>query len=351
MPTFDVAGNAGRPASRTWIRALVGRTPLTDPRSLLGSFLLHVGLLAIASAVVFHASTAEPEVEPTDRVIRGELDGIDNRANEESSSGGGGDPTSVATDVAVDRANPTEPTRDPAADALLSEVLPTRTAATPVAATLPGPSLADLGLAPGTSAGSGGIGAKGGYGGGVGTSVGPGTEFFGMHDKGGSYAYVIDRSGSMTVRHSLEVAKRELLVSLVQVPNDVTFAVVFYNSDATVFSDPSGRSAMMLASPTNKRRVQDLLATIPPYGGTNHILALKTALALHPEVLFFLTDADSMRPEEVTDILAIAGKTRIHAVEFGQTGALGGSTPLQTLAKKSGGSYRYLDVNTFQAAY
>ena len=352
MTTFDVAGNAGRPAApRSWIRALVGRTPLTDPRSLLGSFLLHVGLLAIASAVVFHASTAAPEPEPTERVMRGELDGVDNRADAESASGGGGDPSGIAADVLPERATPTAPTRDPAADALLSEVLPTREAAVPTAAPLPGPSLADLGLAPGTSLGSGGVGARGGFGGGIGSSVGPGTEFFGVHDKGGSYAYVIDRSGSMTVRQSLEVAKRELLVSLVQIPKEVTFAVVFYNSDAVVFSDPAGRPGMMAASPANKRRVQDLLATIPPYGGTNHILALKTALELKPEVLFFLTDADSMRPEEVADILAVAGRTRIHAVEFGQTGAIGGSTPLQALAKKSGGSYRYLDVNTFQAAY
>lgn len=353
MTTVDVAGNAGlpAPAPRGWVRALVGRTPLTDPRSLLGSLLLHVGLLAVASAVVFHASTAEPEAEPAERVLRGELDGVDNRAREESTSGGGGDPTGVAADVLPERANPTAATRDPAADALLSDVLPARDSAAPNADPLPGPSLADLGLAVGTSAGSGGIGARGGVGGGIGTSVGPGTEFFGMHDKGGSYAYVIDRSGSMTVRQSLEVAKRELLVSLVQVPKDVTFAVIFYNSEAVVFSDPAGRAGMMPASPANKRRVQDLLATIPPYGGTNHVLALKTALALRPEVLFFLTDADSMRPEEVTDILAIAGRTRIHAVEFGQVGALGGSTPLQALAKKSGGSYRYLDVNTFQAAY
>ena len=170
-----------------------------------------------------------------------------------------------------------------------------------------------------------------------------------MHDKGGSYAYVIDRSGSMTVRHSLEVAKRELLVSLIQIPAEVTFAVVFYSSEATVFTDPAGKPGMMPASPANKRRVQDLLATIPPYGGTNHILALRTALALHPEVVFFLTDADSMRPEEVTDILGVAGKTRIHAVEFGQVGALGGSVPLQNLAKQTGGSYRYINVDTFRA--
>ena len=106
---------------------------------------------------------------------------------------------------------------------------------------------------------------------------------------------------------------------------------------------------MMPASAANKTRVQDLLATIPPYGGTDHMKALRAALALKPEVMFFLTDADSMRREEVADILTFAGKTRIHAVEFGQTGAIGGSTPLQSLARSTGGSYRYLDVNTFRA--
>ncbi len=348
MTTSDATAS-GRGALLRWVRALVGRSPMTDPRSLLGSFVLHVGLLVFASMVVCNATIPPPEPEPTDRVLRGELEGVDNRANEESTSGGGGDPSSVATDVAVERASPTPPTRDPAADALLSEVLPTRESVTRSLPTLPGPSIADLGLVPGMSAGSGGVGAKGGVGGGVGASVGPGTEFFGMRDKGGSYAYVIDRSGSMTVQHSLEVAKRELLVSLIQIPAEATFSVVFYSSDATVVTDPNGKPGMMPASPANKRRVQDLLVTIPPYGGTNHILALQTALALRPEVLFFLTDADSMRSEEVADILTIAGKTRIHAVEFGQVGALGGSNPLQTLAKKTGGSYRYMDVNKFQA--
>lgn len=332
-----------------WISALIGRTPFTDPRSLLGSFLLHLALLVAASALSCQVITAPPEPEPTERVIRGELEGIDNRANEESASGGGGDPTSTAADVAVERSSPTAPTRDPAADALLSEVLPTRSTPATSLPTLPGPSTADLGLPTGTSAGSGGVGAGGGVGGGIGSGVGPGTEFFGMRDRGGSYTYVIDRSGSMTVRHSLEVAKRELLVSLAQVPTEATFAIVFYSSDATVFTDAKGNPGMMPASPANKLRVQDLLTTIPPYGGTDHMKALRAALALRPEVLFFLTDADSMNHQEVADILAFSGKTRIHAVEFGQTGGIGGSTPLRTLAQSTGGSYRYLDVNTFRA--
>ena len=348
MTTTDPASSEST-TSKSWISVLIGRTPFTDFRSLAGSFVIHAILLVVASIVSYQAINAPAELEPTEKFLRGELEGIDNRAEQESASGGGGDPTSAATNVAVDRASPAPPTRDPAADALLSEVLPTREMPATTMPTLPGPSLADLGLPMSTSAGSGGIGSGGGVGGGVGGSVGPGTEFFGMRDKGGSYAYVIDRSGSMTVRHSLEVAKRELLVSLAQVPPQATFAVVFYSSDAVVFTDLKGQPGMMPASPGNKTRVQDLLATIPPYGGTDHMKALHAALALQPEVLFFLTDADSMNHQEVDEILTFAGKTRIHAVEFGQTGAIGGSAPLRILSQKTGGSYRYLDVNTFRA--
>ena len=350
MTTTDPASpGPATPATKGWVSVLIGRTPFTDFRSLAGSFLIHALLLIVASVVSYQAITAPEEPEPTEKFLRGELEGIDNRADQESVSGGGGDPTSALTDVAVDRSSPSPPTRDPAADALLSEVLPTRDISSTSMPTLPGPSLADLGLPTGASAGSGGIGSGGGVGGGVGGSVGPGTEFFGMRDKGRSYAYVIDRSGSMTVRHSLEVAKRELLVSLAQVPAEATFAVVFYSSDAVVFTDLKGHPGMMPANPGNKSRVQDILATIPPYGGTDHIKALHAALALRPEILFFLTDADSMNHQEVTDILTFSGKTRIHAVEFGQTGAIGGSTPLRNLAQSTGGSYRYLDVNTFRA--
>ena len=39
--------------------------------------------------------------------------------------------------------------------------------------------------------------------------------------------------------------------------------------------------------------------------------------------------------------------TGTDAVEFGQVTGLGGSAPLKLLAKSTGGSYRYIDVNSF----
>ena len=75
---------------------------------------------------------------------------------------------------------------------------------------------------------------------------------------------------------------------------------------------------MMMATAANKVRVQSQLAAIVPDGGTDHMAALSMAMALKPEVIFFLTDADLMTNGDVDRILADIGTTRIQAVEFGR---------------------------------
>ncbi|WP_435010247.1 vWA domain-containing protein [Tundrisphaera lichenicola] len=321
------------------------RSPLTDPRALVSSLLIHVLLLLIASIMAFRVATPAVESTPS-RTLLGELESTDNRAESEPAGGGGGEPDGRFAELSAETALPSPPTSDPTADALLAEILPTRTSAESVAQTLPGPSTSGLGMLSGF--GSGGEGGKGGgSGGGSGTATGPGTQFFGMRDRGSSFAYVIDCSGSMVARGSLDVAKRELLSSLAQIPPEARFAVIFYNIEAKVFTDSAGRPGLMAASPANKARVRELLLSVQPYGGTEHMLALRAALAVKPEVIFFLTDADLMNRQQVAEILAEAGKTRIQAIEFGLTGSLGGSVPLKQLARSSGGSYRYIDVNSF----
>jgi hypothetical protein len=153
----------------------------------------------------------------------------------------------------------------------------------------------------------------------------------------------------MLAKGSLEVAKRELLASLAQLSADARFAVVFYNTDAKVFTDPDGRQGLMAATPGNKTRVRSLLSGVLPNGGTDHKLALRTALAMKPEVIFFLTDADWMARDDVEEILAIRGQTRIRGIEFGLVSALGGSSQLKALTKATGGSYRYINVSNFDA--
>ena len=75
--------------------------------------------------------------------------------------------------------------------------------------------------------------------------------------------------------------------------------------------------------------------------------ALRSALALRTEVVFFLTDADLMTNGDVDEILSEAGTTRIQAVEFGRGMNLGERKPLRRLATTTGGAYLYIDVSKF----
>jgi hypothetical protein len=342
---------AGEPDGRAQLH--FGETPLTDPRSLGSSALMHLILIVVASLTILNTSiTRAPESFPP---LRGELEPVDNRVDKGKFPGsGGGSPGetgglgSIAFVAPAAGANPRGPGLDPAADALLNEILP-NTAQKPSEAlqrALPGPQTTGMGLIPGSGLGGGG-GSGGGSGGGIGRGIGPGTEFFGAREHGRSFAYVIDCSGSMASRNSLEVAKRQLLASLNQLPPDALFSVIFYNLRARIFADPSGQQGLMPATTANKVRVQSQLQTVAPDGGTDHMVALRTALGLKPEVIFFLTDADLMTNNEVNEVLAEARGCRIQAVEFGRGTDLGMETPLRRLATTTGGTYRYIDVTSF----
>jgi len=334
----------------------LGQSPLTDPRSLVISLLFNGALLLGASLMAIGMVIPRDET-PTPRVLKGDLDPIDNRATPYEPGGGSpGEIGGEGVELSADRRAPVAPTRDPTADALLAEILPTKPAAPMSSRTLPGPSTSGLGLIAGLGAGGGG-GEGTGTGGGKGSGVGPGTEFFGLRDRAGSYMYVIDCSGSMDLRAGstpgrvvLDVAKSELLASLDRLPADVKFGVIFYNQSARVLTDPAGRNDLMTASSSNKARVRTQLNQVAPYGGTDHGLAFQTALAMKPEVIFFLTDADWMSHSEAEEIRREAGQTRILAVEFGLGPAVRSSVPLRRLAEATRGSYKYIDTRFIEGA-
>jgi hypothetical protein len=202
--------------------------------------------------------------------------------------------------------------------------------------------------------------------------------FFEIHDRARSVAYVIDRSGSMAVRNSLDVAKRELLASLSQLPPDSQFAVIFYNMTAWTLRDDQGHAGLMAASASNRKEVQSQIAKVAADGGTDHMVALRTALTLKPDVIFFLTDADLMTNNDVDEVLEEMGKapkpavgtnrslmasfrmfmngfsrpaevqkTRIQVIELGRGPEVTQDAPLRRLATTTDGSYLYLDVQQF----
>jgi RNA polymerase sigma factor (sigma-70 family) len=170
------------------------------------------------------------------------------------------------------------------------------------------------------------------------------TEFFSAGERAGSFAYVIDRSGSMATGDALDVAKRELWESLGKLTHDVRFAIVFFNLSLTFLSDARGHPGMMTATDSNKACVRTQLDAVTAESGTDQVLALRAALAEQPEVIYFLTDTDLMPSDDVKQITAEAGKTRIHVAEFGRGAERGGDSPLRRLAANTGGTYRYFEI-------
>ncbi len=202
--------------------------------------------------------------------------------------------------------------------------------------------------------GSGGVGLAGG--GGTSTSGsgrGPGTgkktktSFFGVEGSGSSFVYVVDRSDSMNANESapLRNAKRELLKSLESLNEYNQFQIVFYNDS---LSPLSGK--MIFATDTNKRRAMGFVKGMPGDGGTSHLPALKQALALAPEVLFFLTDADDPRLTlpQLDDIRRRAELTRttIHTIQFNLGPASNDGSWIKDLAEMNRGTYKYVDVTS-----
>lgn len=326
-----------------------GRSPLTDPRSLGASAAFHVALLAVGSLALLGVSLPEGPKPPA--VLNAEVGPVDNRVPEELGGGSPGDLGGMASievaALATDRRREEKGAgrREGAAETLLSDVLPAP-AESKAAEGLPsGPATTGLGLLPGEGPG-GGNGSGGGSGGGQGPGIGPGTEFFGTPERASSFAFVIDYSGSMSHLRALQIAKAELLSSLDRLPPDAKFAVVFYNMEPTVLPDPEGRPGLMAATADSKGRIRSRMESIRPLGGTDHAKALRAAIALKPEVIYFLTDAEKMAEDDAESLRGEAGSIRIQAVEFGDGPATGGSTPLRTLATATGGTFRHVDLST-----
>ena len=132
-----------------------------------------------------------------------------------------------------------------------------------------------------------------------------------------------DRSDSMNgfSGRPLRAAKSELIRSLKSMTDQQRFQIIFYNDGPTPFRIGGLPMEMIPGEPAYLQRAENYVRSISAFGGTQHLGALKMALRMGPDVIFFLTDARIPRLS-VTELREIKNRalrsgTTIHAIEFG----------------------------------
>lgn len=324
------------------------RSPLTDPRSLVSSLSVHLLILASAGALL---AISAAQTESSGSRLRlapltAQIEPVDNRAPDQPPGGQtGGDQTQPTVSLSAQPPSSEQATEQALTSALLDEIVPSPPAEIPPQAA-PALETGGLGLMLGTSArGPGGSG--GGSGLGLGTGQGPSTAFFGARETAHSFVYVIDCSGSMATHDAIDLAKRELIASLDQLPPDARFGIIFYTTDFSIFRDPSGRPALMPATSENKERLRARLLQVRPDKGTVPRPAVEAALSLNPEVVFLLTDGQEISYKDVETLSTHRNSTRIHTIDFGGASPAPETAPLRRLAALSGGTYRHVNTASF----
>ena len=218
-----------------------------------------------------------------------------------------------------------------------------------------------VGLLPSANAPAGGEGnASGGLGlGNGGSQLGSGggspkvkTKIFGIEGEGRRFVYVFDRSDSMNgySGRPFSAAKAELRKSLESLSEGHEFQVIFYNDAPVAFGGlESNGPRWMLGSEANKRNANAFVRDIPATGGTQHLRALRMALTLNPDVVFFLTDADkpALRERDIDDLQNRASRSNatIHSIQFGEGPNQSNGNWIQKLAEGTSGKYRYINVS------
>lgn len=172
---------------------------------------------------------------------------------------------------------------------------------------------------------------------------------FGLTGEGYKFVYVMDRSASMggSGRQALRIVKAELIESLKTLDRVHQFQIIFYNERPAVFNPSGVAGRLAFATEENKDRAERFIRSIVADGNTRHDDALKLAIGMRPDVIFFLTDGDDpkLSRSDLDRIEQMAGGITIHAIEFGSGPKPEGKSFLAELAKENMGQYVYVDIS------
>jgi hypothetical protein len=173
---------------------------------------------------------------------------------------------------------------------------------------------------------------------------GEGQRFFPSAGAGGSVVFVLDRSLSMGMNGALNAARRALLDTLTRLPATVRFQIVAYNRRASVLL--SQQSDLVTRNDASLDEAVRALQELEPVGITDHVQALRRALAFRPDVVYLVTDAEQLSAAEVDaigrlNVQLTKSHTAIHTIEL-RPGQERGDAPLRRVALLNHGTYRRL---------
>lgn len=196
------------------------------------------------------------------------------------------------------------------------------------------PNAADVGAAQSTNVGRIGGQAK--------------TSVFGIQAEGSTFVYAFDRSTSMLGFNGrpLAAAKRELISSLNDLEETHQFQIIFYNDRPKIFQPAGTAPSLIWGDPSMKAQAKRFVEGINAFGATRHMDALRMALGMSPDVIFFLTDADepTLTAEEMRTVERLNRGTTIHAIEFGFGPQGRQKSFLAILAQRNMGQHVYINL-------
>jgi hypothetical protein len=114
--------------------------------------------------------------------------------------------------------------------------------------------------------------------------------------------YVLDSSGSMGASGMFDAARAQLVATLTGQPGGVRFQVIAYAAQPTPLLASDGTALLMTEA--HVRSAAQKLAALEPRGKSNHLAAVRAAVAFRPDVILVLTDSHDLTAAALKPVLA-----------------------------------------------
>ncbi len=170
------------------------------------------------------------------------------------------------------------------------------------------------------------------------------VKVFGVEGEGTKF--VFDRSVSMA-GSPLRTAKAELISSLAALESVHQFQIIFFNHQLRTFDLTGGQRRIAFATEQNKRLAVNFVGGMTADGGTDRLSALRLAVGMQPDAIFFLTDVDDPMTAGDLDLIRRLNRAgaSINTIEFGYGPSSSSVNFLIRLARQTGGKYVYVDTS------